>query len=214
MDLQSPPEATENLEIEGVPQGPDSHAAIVTRSIDSLLEREVAAEYRQEWTRIVAQREERQRNNAVSIFIFRLGAEWMSLPMARIQRVVGSAPLHTMPHRRGILLGLVSVNGDLLLCVSLARLLGIDSDTEGGLARSGVQHRHFIVAAGEKGSLAFPVDEVHGIHRYYEEELHKVPSTLAEATAIYTTAVLPWKEHAVGCLDDQMLFYAVNKNLS
>ena len=70
------------------------------------------------------------------------------------------------------------------------------------------------MAIGEKGPIAFPVDETHGVQRYNEADLTDVPSTLAESTAIYTKSVLPWNGHSVGCLDDQMLFFAVNKNLS
>jgi chemotaxis-related protein WspD len=61
--------------------------------------------------------------------------------------------------------------------------------------------------------LAFPVDEVHGTQRYDESELKPAPSTVARATASYSRAVLPWEGHAVGLLDDELLFHSLNRNL-
>ena len=61
--------------------------------------------------------------------------------------------------------------------------------------------------------LAFPVDEVHGTQRYDEAGLQPAPSTVARATASYSRAVLPWEGHAVGLLDDELLFHSLNRNL-
>ena len=54
------------------------------------------------------------------------------MALAANDLVPGSRPnrlIHSLPHRRqGIVLGLVNVRGELLICVSLARLLGIVPD--------------------------------------------------------------------------------------
>jgi chemotaxis-related protein WspD len=54
---------------------------------------------------------------------------------------------------------------------------------------------------------------VHGTHRYDEIELKPAPSTVARATASYSRAVLPWDGHAVGLLDEELLFHSLNRNL-
>ena len=58
-----------------------------------------------------------------------------------------------------------------------------------------------------------PVDEVHGIHRFHPRELKDVPTTVAKATVTYSTALLPWRGHSVGMLDDQLLFYTLKRSL-
>jgi chemotaxis-related protein WspD len=63
--------------------------------------------------------------------------------------------------------------------------------------------------------LVFPVNEVHGVHRYHPKELREVPVTLAKAGAgAYIVGVLPWEGKTVGCMDDELLFYAVDKGLT
>ena len=55
---------------------------------------------------------------------------------------------------------------------------------------------------------------MHGIHRCQPRELKEVPATVAKATATYTKSVLAWHDKTVGCLDDQLLFYTLNRSLA
>ena len=36
---------------------------------------------------------------------------------------------------------------------------------------------------------------------------------MAKATVTYSTALLPWRGHSVGTLDDQLLFYTLKRSL-
>ena len=59
--------------------------------------------------------------------VFRIGAEWIGLPTDVFQEVAEECIVHTLPHRRGgVLAGLVNVRGELLLCVALEILLGME----------------------------------------------------------------------------------------
>jgi chemotaxis-related protein WspD len=63
--------------------------------------------------------------------------------------------------------------------------------------------------------LAFSVSEIFGTHRYNPAELRSVPATLANAAAgAYTVGMLPWNGKTVGCLNDELVFYALNKGLA
>jgi len=63
--------------------------------------------------------------------------------------------------------------------------------------------------------LVFQVSEVYGLHRYHPRELKNAPATLARsAEGIYTFGVVRWKDKIVGCLDDELLFYTLNKSLT
>jgi len=58
------------------------------------------------------------------------------------------------------------------------------------------------------------VSEVQGVHRYCAEDLNDAPATLAKAAGIYIAGVLSWKDKTVGCLEDELLFYALDKGLA
>jgi chemotaxis-related protein WspD len=74
-------------------------------------------------------------------------------------------------------------------------------------------HRRLLVVSREGQRMVFPVDEMHGIHRFHTRELKEVPATVARATATYSKAMLSWQESTAGLLDDQLLFYTVNRSL-
>ena len=125
---------------------------------------------------------------------------------------MSSARFVPLPHHRGgILSGVVNVRGELLLCVSLEALLGLET---AAAAKKGSSLGRLLICNPRGGRLAFPVSEVHGVHRYRPGDLRDAPATLAKAAGIYITGVLPWKDKTVGCLDDELLFYALNKGLA
>lgn len=169
-----------------------------------------------ETTRLFAADKQASVRGEHSAFVFRVGSEWLALSTEALDEVAGLRPIHSLPHRRnGVVLGLANVRGELIVCVSLAQLLGIELLAEGMHARgqSRVAVRRLLVARERGLRLAFPVDEVHGTQRYDTAELKSAPSTVTRATASYTRAVLPWEGHAVGLLDEGLLFHSLNRNL-
>lgn len=171
-----------------------------------LLDREPPADYLDEWTQRIAAENKVVEPGTSSVVIFRVGLEWIALPTAIFQEVSASCVLHTMPHRRGgIVAGLVTIRGELLLCASLAKLLGIEQENV---------CRQLLVASRDGKRVAFPVDEVHGVVPYHARELKPVPATLAQSTTIYTLGLLRWRDRTVGCLDDELLFYTLDKSFA
>jgi chemotaxis-related protein WspD len=73
--------------------------------------------------------------------------------------------------------------------------------------------QRLIVANREGSRFVFPVDEVQGIHRFSPKELKEVPATLARARATFTRGILHWQSKTVGCLDEQLLFDALDRSL-
>lgn len=166
-------------------------------------------------TRLFAADKQEQQRGAHSAFLFRVGPEWLAIATAVLDEVADLRAIHSLPHRRsGVVLGLANVRGELIVCVSLAQLLGIEAGSGDSASRDRrVAHRRLLVLRERGLRLAFPVDEVHGTQRFDEQELRPVPSTVARATASYSRAVLPWDGHAVGLLDEQLLFHSLNRNL-
>jgi len=180
-----------------------------------LLDGELPAGHLAEWTGHFAGGRKAEEAGTHSVVIFRIGTEWLALPTAVFTEVATLRAVHSLPHRRdGIVLGLANVRGTLLVCVSLGDVLDLEKSAQTKKDHAQTQHRRLLVISREGSRLVFPVDEVHGIHRCQPGELKEVPATVAKATATYTKSVLAWRDRTVGCLDDQLLFYTLNRSLS
>lgn len=150
-----------------------------------------------------------------SFLIFRIGDEWLALPTPIFQRIVQTRPIHTLPHRQHrAVLGVVNVRGELLVCLSLAHLLGFDADIP-ATRTTGERHdqpRLLVVARNEE-LAAFPVDQVDGVHRLALSTFREAPATLSQAAAAHTRALAPWRDMTVGLLDADALFDTLNRSL-
>jgi chemotaxis-related protein WspD len=99
-----------------------------------------------------------------------------------------------------------------MICVSLARLLGMD--TSEPVSKPLARLDRLLVGRWNNLRLVIPVDEVHGIHRFVPRDLAEPPSTVGKSSPSYTRAVFPWKDHGVGFLDADLLFSTLNRSLS
>jgi chemotaxis-related protein WspD len=197
-----------------VPPGRPASEVLTTQhrvSLSRLLDREISQDYLREWTAHVAAKQNVVEVGTKSVVIFRVGAEWLALPTGMFQEVSEQCTIRTLPHRRGgTLSGLVSVRGELVLCVSLEALLGLEKAAE----KKGNSLSRLLICNPPGGRLAFPVSQVHGVHHYHPADLRPSPATLAKAAGVYIVGVLPWNDRTVGCLDDELLFYAFDKGLA
>lgn len=161
-----------------------------------------------------SERKQNHAQEAQSAIVFRLSSEWLALPASCVLEVSEPHPIHSLPnHSVDAVLGVVNIRGELLVCVSLAKLLGLSQETKRPTNARNIYPR-LLVITGEGGRLVLPVDEVHGLHRFDPAKLKPLPFTAANAAMRFTTALLPWNHHMVGCLDDQLLVYTVNRNLA
>jgi chemotaxis-related protein WspD len=158
-----------------------------------------------------------------SFLVFRIGDEWLALPTPIFKRIVQTRPIHTLPHRQHrAVLGVVNVQGELLVCMSLAHLLGFDA----GGAAQGNREKHdkrdertrqdlprlLVISRGEEHAV-LPVDQVDGVHRIALDSFCPPPATLSQAAAAHTRAVAPWRGMSVGLLDADALFDTLNRSL-
>lgn len=169
-----------------------------------LFERDLPPDHIEEWTRHFAAPAAVEAAGTQSAFVFRIGADWLALPAGAVDEVAEPRVVHGVPHRGGIVLGLVNVRGELLVCVSLARLLGIEPNTPGA-------GRLLVLRAGAR-RMVCPVDEIHGGCRHAEADLISPPATLAGA--VYTRAMLRWGERTAGYLDDSLIVQALERGLA
>jgi chemotaxis-related protein WspD len=190
------------------------NCSVYTGAADQLLDSDPPPRYLAEWSSHYS-RPIPERETAVEpLFIFRLGPEWLALPVDVLREVAPGRRIHSLPHRQGgAVRGVANVRGELIPCLSLEQLLGIEA-AAGDKARKEMARQRLLVIKDGHGALAFAVDEAQGIHRCSSRELAPVPATVARAAAAYTRAVLSWNGHSVGCLDAAMLMDALNRSLA
>jgi chemotaxis-related protein WspD len=178
-----------------------------------LLDRPLLPQYRREWTEHFAKEKPLAAPTRASALLFRISAEWFALPTQAFQEVAEHRLVHSLPHRRqGIVLGLVNIRGELLICVSLGHLLGLDRLPPGETLRR--TYDRLLVTNWDGNRLVFPADEVRGIHRFQMPELKEPPATLAKSKLSYTQGLLYWQGKAVGFLDADRLFSTLNRSLT
>jgi chemotaxis-related protein WspD len=144
------------------------------------------------------------RGEAVSVLIFRLGQEWLAFGTQTIAEVTLPRPVHRIPHRsNAVFSGIVSLQGQVQLCVSLHGLLGATA-TPGPFSRLVVLHD---LERGE--TWVFTADEVVGVRRIPRTQWRNVPSTLMNPAVGFSQAVLSCDERSIGLLDEQRVFGAI-----
>lgn len=180
-----------------------------------LLDRPLSPEYRREWTEHFAREKTLTTPARVSVVIFRIGLEWLSLRTQVFQEIAERRAMHSLPHRRrGIVIGLVNVRGELLICAALDRLLGLESAVPAPRFRSRTVFDRLLVSDWKGNRFAFPVDEVQGVHRLNQEDIREAPSTVARSASRCSSGVFRWRDRTIGLLDAASLFELLNNNLS
>jgi chemotaxis-related protein WspD len=181
-----------------------------------LLDREVPESYLREWTDIVAAKQQVVETNFESVVVFSVGSESLALPISTVKEIVEGSAVHRLPHRSGgIVHGIVSVRGEILVCAALDFLLGLQKPLrEVPLAPQTAKER-LMICERNGDRLALVVSSVYGVHRYLPRDLRAIPATVAKAAATYTIGILPWKTNeTIGCLDAELVFYGLNKGLA
>jgi chemotaxis signal transduction protein len=105
----------------------------------------------------------------------------------------------------------VNVRGELLIRVELRHLLGVaapEVPTEHG------KHGRLIVLSSERGRIAVAVDEISGVIRYSRKQLRDIPNTLAYASAVYVSSILPQDGRMIACLHPDLLAHVLEQSLS
>jgi len=186
---------------------------VYSNAAAQLLNRSLPSEYRRKWAEHFASPKKITRHDNASVVIFRISNEWFSLPTHVFQEIAEHRTIHSLPHRRlGIALGLVNVRGELLICVSLERLLGMERQHK-RKHKSKLNYERLVVAACDGQRYVFPVDEVQGLHRLAKEDL-KEPPAIVTQSAGHTRGLFSWKHHTVGLLDTESVFAALNRSLT
>ena len=166
--------------------------------------------YLDEWTTRLATPEAEEVFDEFSVLVFRLGDEWLALPVAILVEVTPPRVPHRVPHRAGLLAGVVNIRGELHLCIRLDLLLGVAPASE---KQAATNNPRLIVIRSESEAWAFAADEVDQVHRIPGESLTPPAPTLSRASAKLTRGVFVSSRHSVGLLDDVRLFQTLRERV-
>jgi chemotaxis-related protein WspD len=175
--------------------------------------------YVEEWTDRLIAPAEQAATDLRSVVIFRVGREWLALRVQVLVEVTHLRQVHRVPHRAGLLGGLVNIRGELHLCVHLGQLLGIALESDGAAARvnngtgGSSSRRRLMVVRRESDAWVFPVDEIDQVHRFSGAELTAAPATLGRSSQRLTQGVFAWRERSIGYLDDARLFQVLRARI-
>ncbi len=170
--------------------------------------------YLDEWHEVLAQETAAADLQLQSVMVFRIGTEWMALDTIRLVEVHPLRPIHRVPHIRPTgFLGLVNLRGRLHLCLSLAKLFGLESapqTTNGDETTSSER----LVTLEKDGELwAATVDHVEGIFRFPPQDVQAPPVTVAKAASTFTKGVVAMGDRKLAWLDEELLFHHLKSNL-
>ncbi|EOA03762.1 chemotaxis protein CheW [Herbaspirillum frisingense] len=169
-----------------------------------------SAEVAQQWMHSAVGTEPQPQGADASALVVRIGGEWLAIATTVVQEVAETRPVHSLPHQRNpAISGVLNIRGALRICVSLAQLLQLQTESAPGQGAS-----HLLVTAYEGQTLVFPVEQVVGVHRYAPDALAPVPTTLAHATIQYTRGMVEWRGRQIGLLDHELLFYVLNRSMT
>ncbi len=148
-----------------------------------------------------------------SLLVFRVNREWLGLPTRSLDEVAGTRSILSLPHRRDpAMLGVTNVRGSLTVCVSLARLLGLEAAMADTRERPATARMLILGGAGR--AVVVPVDEVEGIHAVDLGGLEPLPATVEGASLKYSRGVARCGGRAVGVLDETLLMQALERSLA
>ena len=164
--------------------------------------------YLDEWTTRLAARDDTREGDETSVLVFRLGDEWLALPVAVLVEVTRPRPVHRIPHRGGLLAGMANIRGELHLCARLDLLLGVAN-----VADSDPDLRRLVVIRREAEYWCFAADEVDQVHRVLLPDLTSAAPTLARSHGKMTRGVFPHAGRSVGLLDDARLFQSLRERM-
>ena len=179
----------------------------------SLLNRESPDGYGDDWADILASEKKSKSKNLQSAVVFRLGGEWMSLPVSIINEITLLRNIYDIPHNRNKKIrGMVNIRGELIICMSLGNLLGVEKPDDDFVYNEHSINR-LITIREANGCIVFPVSEIDGIIHYEKDELATAPDTVRNSTKNLIKGVTVVNDKNVGCIDYSALLSEISGNL-
>lgn len=173
-----------------------------------LMERPPPRGYLSEQTANVAAAASPAQRTDRSLLLMRLADEWLAIDTGSVVEVITDRRIHRIPHRTtGAVLGLVNVHGQLQLCASLHKVVGLAEPA----TRSPT--RRLVVTRREHEHWVFPADEVWNVVGFNRDDVEAAPMTVTAALGTHTRGVVTWQDKKVGYLSIESLYASLRRTL-
>lgn len=192
------------------------NCAVFSEAGRALLDREPPAGYVDEWTRVLAEAKDEGPVGTFAAAVFRVGDEWLALEAGAVVKFAFAREVRRVPHRSGpVFLGLVNVDGELLLCASLTGALSLPEAADPSRAAPPGSAARLVVASRGAERWVFPVDEVDGVLSLDDRALGEIPATLSHAPANHCRGLVRAEDgRTLAVLDAGLLFDSLRESLS
>ncbi len=162
--------------------------------------------------------EESGRQGDASVLCFRLESYWFGLNTHLISFVVDCPPIHSLPNQAcQYIQGIVSVRGELQVCFSLAQLFGLQSSESSLVDKMPGTYRRLLSVRFGRHKIAFYVDEVRGVYRYFAKDILVVSTDLTPVCHDYFMGQLNtlYDDQKIPCqvIDDEKISSALGQYL-
>jgi chemotaxis-related protein WspD len=191
------------------------NCAVFGAASQALFDRPQLSDYRSELTKLVAEPPRARQRASQPVVVFALGEELFALDTRRFVEVTGPRRVHKVAHRSNrVFSGLVSINGQLELCFSLANLLNVEKrNVAAGAAPAANDARLVVIEDDRNRRWVFHADRVLGVEHMPEVAFGEPPATVAQDTAGHVGSVIVWNEKRIGYLALESVFAALERSL-
>jgi len=166
-----------------------------------------------EWTEQFSLPKETDSEATESLIVFRIADEWLAIRTICFIEAIDNKFIHFVPNRtNNYLLGLVNVNGELLMCISLSAFLNLPSVIPLNESKSKV-YKSLLVMERNGESYVFPVDENYGVVKINISALKDAAATITKSSLTVTNFTFDLNEESVNLIDENRLYEIIDAKL-
>jgi chemotaxis-related protein WspD len=185
---------------------------VYTAAGRDLLDRPIPAGLLDERAAAMAQGKEVERLRPLSVLVFRIAGEFLSLETQYFQQVAEMVVIRRLPlSSNRVFRGIVHIHGELHLCCSLAGLLDLSTEEKRKAEQRACPRLMMVKKEGAR--FVFPVDEISGVARIAREDLQDLPVTVAKGPRRLTKGLFYLDGVQVGLLSEDDLFSSLARSL-
>jgi chemotaxis-related protein WspD len=163
-------------------------------------------------TSLARTNEVRSARKSLSVVVCEVEKQLLAIESKAVVEVTEPRTVHRIGHRSGrVFLGIVNIHGQLELAASLKGLLQIASVP--GLGHGPVSQPRMVLVELTGRRWVFPVDAVHGVHRFDDSDACEVPATAQHNASSLVSKVLKWEDRRIGLLDIEKAVSSLDNSL-
>jgi chemotaxis-related protein WspD len=122
--------------------------------------------------------------------------------------------IHYVPSRTNEFFhGIINVNGELLMCISLAKFLNLPAVASEVQENNSKIFKNLLIIFNKNNRYAFPIDEFFGVTSLSNDEMTEPPLTVAKAENTITDSMVNYKSKTIAIINETKLFTVINKKV-